>query len=212
MPLLLLDVSEAPCINQLQSWHKGQGLGAVLGGKHHSHGFSSFYTGIGCSARTAPCWLPNAGLAWRRTGAGASSRDSKNWLVAVVAGRQRHSAQCRLLQPGPSVMQQLQREFFHKWLWVCSRFGLYFLALFLFFSSFLSCQLSQQAHNNPMASPRGHSCWLGELSFLTGTKESLPTALSGQAAPPILLALFHQGKHLPGPPGTAGPWDYSPAS
>lgn len=53
-------------------------------------------------------------------------------------------------------MQQWQREFFHKWLWVGSRSGLCFLALFLFLSSsFVSCQLSQQAHNNPMASPPG---------------------------------------------------------
>lgn len=72
------------------------GPGCCCGGKHHSHGFSSFCTS---SARTAPCWLLHPGLAWRRTGGGTS----KLWLVEVVAGRQRHSAQRRLLQPGPSV-------------------------------------------------------------------------------------------------------------
>lgn len=56
-------------------------------------GFPASTPALGCSARTAPCWLLPPGRAWRRAGAGGSSTDVKLWLVAVVAGRQRHSAQ-----------------------------------------------------------------------------------------------------------------------
>lgn len=167
-----------------------------------SEDFPASTPALGCSARTAPCWLLHPAPAWRRTGAGASSRDIRLWLVAVVAGRQRHSAQCfsqgHLSHSSGRGSSSINGCGFVAGL-VCTFWP------WFFFSSFVSCQLSQQAHNNPTASPQGHSCWLKKLSCPTGTKENLPTALSGQAAPPTLLALFHQGKHLPGPPGTAGP-------
>lgn len=89
MPSLLLDVPEVPCINQLQSWYKGQSLNTVaVGGKNRPRGLPCFYTdawllcqhssllaaAAGTSLEKDRCWDPAAerqqahacGSSWRQ--------------------------------------------------------------------------------------------------------------------------------------------------
>jgi len=135
MPSLLLDVPEVPCINQLQSWYKGQSLNTVaVDGKHHPCGLPCFYTDTWLLCQDSPlltaaaetslekdrCWEPAA----ERVQAHACG---SSWRQAEA-----QSPAAMLFQLGPSVTCWCQWEFFHKWLWFCSTSILHCLALLFF--------------------------------------------------------------------------------